>query len=666
MVPEYVEHALLAIPIALLYAICTLSVGFCALHFLKVQASPYQESLAFGTGCGIYATVFTALSLAQLAYGPLLVIFLLVMALSSIGLLPRGFKFFSNSFTPGVCRPFFFLLGIICVLFYSAAFSLCPFRGADLANYHLLIPDRVLFNHGYQLNPFLVTQGTSLGWHHYGLAAFYMGQEAGYLGLSLMALFFLIYLIIRVIEALSIDFPDRAWLTGCGACLSAFTIAGMLRDSISNTDVPALFIEAILLISVIHMSQKPQKKLALLIGFLCGLALAIKLTTVITVLISLVIYLYANRKNLSSQLLLVALGGILLGPIWAIISILETGSPMPQVMNAFRLYGTALPHFADATQMLKDGHGIWYSLNFTKLFTGPMAFMPINLVLAFTALWLAPSESIRRVIQFFLLIAFLRYGLLFFASGCRPDILWNDRYHLASYVLISLCAAFCLWFIRLRILQNKRFSSWLLGGVTLYPALCLALFLFMPSKIQTLGEPGDSNFTTERLPPYLEILWGWNRLSYYQSWDLDPMLQAVQKTDPHAVIATNWVQSYHLRRNFLQLAPISQNQIDLRLPPEKILIELQKQGATHLYLHFTTGLNPGFYWETEKWMTSVRAIPHLPGVRLIAKKEVSPLAVKNLGLIRYGPFFDEFYELPQKTPPNANSETSFRPTTILH
>ncbi|HTV28822.1 MAG TPA: hypothetical protein VMF32_13635, partial [Xanthobacteraceae bacterium] len=70
--------------------------------------------------------------------------------------------------------------------------------------------------------------------------------------------------------------------------------------------------------------------------------------------------------------------------------------------------------------------------------------------------------------------------------------------------------------------------------------------------------------------------------------------------------------------HYIELLPLSQQEIDLSAPPETILAELRKRGVTHLHIVASSGFNVWMTAIIDRWLVNVRKIPELPGVIKLA------------------------------------------------
>jgi len=105
-----------------------------------------------------------------------------------------------------------------------------------------------------------------------------------------------------------------------------------------------------------------------------------------------------------------------------------------------------------------------------------------------------------------------------------------------------------------------------------------------------------------------------------------------------SVIAGTGIMTYHSNRKYLEMQAISQQEIDLSLPPRELLSRVKTHGATHI--HLTTALDTPVWNDdlANKWLRNFRAISELPDVKLIYSNE----SVSNRF---YGRSSEEVYEI---------------------
>ena len=96
------------------------------------------------------------------------------------------------------------------------------------------------------------------------------------------------------------------------------------------------------------------------------------------------------------------------------------------------------------------------------------------------------------------------------------------------------------------------------------------------------------------------------------------IISYIDKNTPiNSKIGTLIMAPYGYNRPFAQLLPLAQSEIDLMMPPEKILEELSKYGVSYLHLTNSPGLVPGVALAIEPWLTNINLIPRLENVHLL-------------------------------------------------
>lgn len=641
---NYPISAVWGLLIGIVNVFLILIIGLGLLKLLRVDAKLFKISFAFCAGIAVNSLLFTSLSLSRLAYAwVLLVVWIGVPILCILflpGILGELQSLIINFWYTLSELPIFLkcIFGIL--LFYVATFSLTPYRGADLAIYHLVIPDRILAHHGYILNPDFFGQGIPLGWHHVGLVAFLLGGEAGYLSLSLMVYLFTLHFIYKVIEWF-FPFHHKSFYF-IGAWLAGISIAVGSRGSISNTDLPGLMSEGIAIIACFYLGKNPKVTVSLFIGLLAGLAISIKLMAAVSIIFGLAYYIFSIQKNRLLHLVAIFVGGALLACIWLVISMLETGSPLPVFMNTFYLTGgifnlRPLPQITISSEKLAEVYGDWMKMNYWNRFTGPALGLSIFYLFGLFSPILILKKKEAWVGRILLGFTLMRFGLLFLMTR-RVDIVFHDRYHMMSYLIILI-----LGWVGFYHFSNIIFSSW--QGFLVKGIVCVIVFSFLLFN-QKMTFPKEPDFTAPELKPnvveeviippaWQEISQGWAIVTPW--WKLSPIMHKIESLPKDSVIATISVAPYHYRRDFIQLLPMSQHSIDLMNTPEEILEMLIEKGATHLHLPPTSGLIPGMVGWTEQWLQSVRKIPQLPGVTLLIKQNVGTEQL---------PLYDAIYILP--------------------
>jgi len=212
------------------------------------------------------------------------------------------------------------------------------------------------------------------------------------------------------------------------------------------------------------------------------------------------------------------------------------------------------------------------------------------------------------------MLALARGLVLVSLNGFSPAVLYHDRYHLSSYVLLGI-AGVLGWRHALAWAGSRwpRASTVLLISAILSGSIYL--FRAPVSMVDVRGSGENSTVVQARsLKKILkdsarDMLQPPGGGSGGIGYDL-----AASVLPRDAVVATTVIDPYLLDRRFLQMLPVSENLIDLSEPPEQLLVDLRHHGATHLYLTEFSGLNPWMTTVIDRSLRSLRAIPQLPGV----------------------------------------------------
>jgi len=488
--------------------------------------------------------------------------------------------------------------------------------GGDLANYHLVVPRGVLWTHGFEYNEFTHEAGIPYGWNFFGIPAFLLGGDRGYVFLSFWMFFLLLVLAFQSLRIWSGGLFGAVGVTAVG-----FMVCGLAREYLANNDIPSVFVEAIILILSIVRIPMPLISQALLFGVTAGLGVMIKLTLLPGILILfLVFWLRICKTNLFPA---VIAGSIfmVLGGFWPLVTFMHTGSPLPLVSLSMRFQGVPLPQLMDSMAILNQNFGTWYSMNYSRFFTAGMEGYALLLMGLPLALLFRQVCRADRIIWVLVGFGLARWSLMF-AMTQRMDIFWHDRYHLISYLALGI-AGVRGWQLLVFPLIEKRanlFYPVLFGVVLLLifwqfngrflmrspdPAIPVGFTSYLaPSMFQRML----ANLDTFTLPP------GAGRWGGFYDWMAKYLPQ-------DSLVATTVIDPYHIQRTTIQILPVSQEKIDLAQSPEVILKNFKKLGVTHLHLTQFSGLNGWMNPTIDKWLRSVRLIPRLPGVKLLMQTQ---------------------------------------------
>ncbi|MDZ4799044.1 MAG: hypothetical protein SGI92_12835 [Bryobacteraceae bacterium] len=601
-----------------LYAASTLALG----SRLAPQCRPGWEGLDvaihFALGAAAFGLLFAVLAMLQVAFPAVILALALLPALLALLLSLYQSRAKLRSFTiPTHFRPrpgtlsaarITVVFGIVLIAAYALAQSLAWPRGSDMTIYHLVIPRTILWNNGLIFNPFSHDAGLFYGWQLYALPAYLMGGDRAFQLCSFIALAMLLLSTYRVLQV------RYGTLTGLlGALVAVAVICGMSRESVVNNDIPLVLLEIALL--GLACIAVPQRAAAWALGLLGGFTIAVKLVALPTVGLAYAIFLWRAGRPLQLQwgAMLAAASVISLGP-WPLFNYLSSGSPLPHFLLLWPPETGYLPHYRESIIYLMQYFGESYQKNFSRLFSQGLEFVPVLLLGNFFLLFVKSTRADPLCLAL-AAFALLKTLLLLAMNGFDAALLFHDRYHLASYVLLTLGGMLC-WFHAIRPALPGRP---MLGTVVL-PALILISTLHLyrthVSAVQVNGRNLADSATTY---PSLENGFysavrrlaeipggGGGGIGYDFAAELLP---------PHAVVATTVIDPYLLQRPFLQMLPVSENVIDLALPPEQLRQAMITHGATHLHLSQHTGLNPWMVPVVDQSLKSLRSVPGLPGVR---------------------------------------------------
>ena len=603
-----------SLAVAGLYAASTLALG----SRLAPPCRPGWEGLGiairFALGAAAFGLLFTVLAMLRIAFPPLILALALLPAALAMGrwLLNRKsipelsilrWQQFKGS-TAHYCAAF----GIALLLAYPLAQSLAWPRGSDMTIYHLVIPRSILWNHGLLFNLFSHDAGLFYGWQLYALPAYLMGGDRAFQLCSFIALSVLLLASYRVLSA------RYSTLTGLlGALLVVAVICGMSRESVVNNDIPLVLLEITLLGFAAVVI--PGRGAAGLLGLLGGFAIAVKLVAVSTVGLAYVIYLWRTGKPLRWGWIgiLAASTVISVGP-WPLFNYLASGSPIPHFLLLWPPESGYLPQFQESITYLMHYFGEWYQKNFYRLFSQGLEFVP---ALIFGCLFIPFVRPARADPLCLILAAFALLKTLLILALNRFDmaLIFHDRYHMASYVLLVLSGMLCWRYAVVPVLVVRpRLETMALPLLVMIGVVNL---IYLP--VSTVQVNGRNLADTSTTYPSLDTGFysalgslaehpggGRGGVAYDFAAELLPL---------GAVIATTVIDPYLMQRPFLLMLPVSENVIDLALPPEQLRDALLAQGATHLHLTQHTGLNPWMTPVLDRWLESLRQVPQLPGVR---------------------------------------------------
>ena len=579
---------------------------------LFYQQSPLDFAVLFAIGAAIQCIFLTLLVVLMLAYKPIILIFWLApayLALSHIVKKIRHFEAFNFKYLIDSNNVFYLLMMLILV-FYVFVFCFIDFYGADISIYHLAIPRGVIWDQGYVFNPFFFGAGVPAGWHVFGVPVFLIGQELGYLGLTFWAFLGIGNLVYRFFKdkfrEFSINKTLLLVLTGY------FVVVVFLRDSLPNNDLPTMYLELSLGI-FIYGSSKNNVGSDWIVGLLSGFILCIKAQSIFGVVMLVILYLIKKDKYRLSAIVRILVSSIFLSLIWPIIDIINYGSPLPLMIPGLKIVGEPwLPQYLEANHIIEIIHGRWYEANVSRLLS--ITFLPVLVMFLGNLFNIVFWKKFDKKLQFFLKIAIL-YSiikvLILFLITLRVDILFNDRYHLVSYFLLTITGA--IGWLKLTDIFHVKFSQFFMSLIfssLFFVGIIFPYTLFFPDG-DDINEPSKAAIPS--------IIMGINnqieQFNVGSYWRKDPVINFIRtKTKSNEIIATIKMGPYGYNRHYFQLLPMTQSAIDLSDSPAILLRQLQRYNISYLHLTNNPGLVPGVTPLIQKWLKSLNGISTESGV----------------------------------------------------
>ena len=598
---------------AALYTISTIAVG----RKLTPQLRPGWEGLEiainFSLGAAVFGLIFAVLAMLGKAFPTLILVLALLPAATLVYLERKKIPVLRWRHLLSMPRPewhaahYAALIGIILLMAYPLGQTLAWPRGSDMTIYHLVIPRTVLWNHGLIFNPFSHDAGLFYGWQLYALPAYLMGGDQAFQLCSFAALAALLLSAFRILKA------RYGALTGLiGALVVVAVICGMSRESVVNNDIPLVFVELSLL--ALALTVIPSRGAACVLGLLGGFAIAVKLIAVATVALAFLVFLWRCKPDHFRLFgFLAVCATISLGP-WPVFNFLSSGSPLPHFLLIWPPETGYLPQFRESVPYLMQYFGDWYMKNFYRLFSQGLEFVPA-LLLGFLFMPFSKRMRTDPLCMSLITIALVKTLLLLALNRFDAALIFHDRYHLAAYVLLTVGGMLCWRHAMLPAISTRpRVETIVLPMLTVISVLMLYRTHVDAVQVNGNGIPD----TTATYPSLKNGLFSaLKRLSERPGGGQGGIAYdfAAEILPPDAVIATTVIDPYLLQRPFLQMLPVSENMIDLSLPPEQLRHKLIEHGATHLHLTQYSGLNPWMEPVVDKWLENLRKIPALTGTR---------------------------------------------------
>lgn len=598
---------------AALYTISTIAVG----RKLTPQLRPGWEGLEiainFSLGAAVFGLIFAVLAMLGKAFPTLILVLALLPAATLVYLERKKIPVLRWRHLLSMPRPewhaahYAALIGIILLMAYPLGQTLAWPRGSDMTIYHLVIPRTVLWNHGLIFNPFSHDAGLFYGWQLYALPAYLMGGDQAFQLCSFAALAALLLSAFRILKA------RYGALTGLiGALVVVAVICGMSRESVVNNDIPLVLVELSLL--ALALTVIPSRGAACVLGLLGGFAIAVKLIAVATVALAFLVFLWRCKPDHFRLFGFLAVCSVMsLGP-WPLFNFFSSGSPLPHFLLIWPPDTGYLPQFRESLPYLMQHFGDWYLKNFYRLFSQGLEFVPV-LLLGY--LFMPFSKRMRSdpLCISLIAIALVKTLLLLALNRFDAALIFHDRYHLAAYVLLVLGGMLCWRHAALPAISTRpRVEAIVLPILTFVGVLML-----YKTHVEAVAVNGNGRPDTKATYPSLKsgLFSALRRLSERPGGGRGGAAYDFASTmlPQNAVIATTVIDPYLLQRSFLQMLPISENVIDLSLPPEQLHRKLISHGATHLHLTQYSGLNSWMEPVVDKWLENLRKIPAMTDAR---------------------------------------------------
>ncbi|MCP4002567.1 MAG: hypothetical protein GY725_00085 [bacterium] len=595
------------------YLVSTIMAGRLLLRSLRVDAGPWALPLQAVAGMGLYSLTIAVFAFLGVAYAWLIGIAIAAPLLLGVSLLPglaRDLAGIRQHLWPRSWKGRGIALLTFPAVIYVGLICIVNPLGGDLCNYHLIVPRDILASGRFVFNEFTHEAGIPYGWHLYGVPAFLLGGDRGYIFMSFWAFCLLLLTIFQIFRNSDEDSSGHL-----AVFVAALAIAGLGRTYVANNDIPSVLVEVIVGVLALAPAFCGARARSLLFGLAAGFAIAIKLTLLPGVLLFSGIYVW--RLGFRAERILPGiLVGAPLASLWPIVSFIYTGSPLPRFQMALRAYGPPLPQLLESIGILNDGFAAWYPMNFARFFTAGMETYLI--LLGFLVVGMALHRVCRTdpLLRVLVLFALGRWALMVALTG-RMDVFWHDRYHLISHLALALAGFRSAWLLFRPLRIEAPIGGWVLGA-----SLLLAVVWQFTGRFE-MRSPNMS--TAEGFTFYLASSpWGDLRTAG-ETFKLPPGAGPngglydwmAANLGSEVLVATTVVDPYHIQRPTLQLLPVSQEAIDLAASPESILRDLRGRGVTHLHLTQYSGLNGWMNSEIDRWLRSVRAIPELDGVELV-------------------------------------------------
>ena len=145
-------------------------------------------------------------------------------------------------------------------------------------------------------------------------------------------------------------------------------------------------------------------------------------------------------------------------------------------------------------------------------------------------------------------------------------------------------------------------------------------FWFFSSSVMTFpnGNPNGSP-TFMVIPSIYHSLASRLKLVFKSKFDEpNEMSRYIENNVPfESKIGTLVMTPYIYSRRYAQLLPLAQSEIDLMMPPERILEKLLEHNIGYLHLTNSPGLVPGVAAAIEPWLVKINQVPEHGNLELL-------------------------------------------------
>jgi len=500
---------------------------------------------------------------------------------------------------------------------YVLSYSITYFRGADLSIYHLVVPDRILANNKLLENVDSFSAGIPITWHITNIPLYLVGGETSYVAINFwIYLIFLLLIIPKAIQLLGIKNLQK--LEPLAINLTGAYLVITLNGSITNTDLPSLFIEICCLLNLFWLIKNNINKSTYWVAFggIVGYCFSVKFTTAFSILFIYIIVIINKRVKITDKILFLFTSS-LIASLWPIYNKIFYNFFVAISFNSSsNLMVSKI--LSSSIQELQEIYSKWYLLNSANLISGSLIIIPVSALIG-----LIGCSRIKdsKSYLYFLIFGLLHYLVLVLLIP-RPDIIFHDRYHILSYLILVVSSV-------VTIDQFMRNGSKLLN---LYEAALLSTIIFGFVWGNTVKFPTPEKY--EIKSPNV-ILQTYNNFSAIKTRYKDATFPQDKNFIPtNARVATNTIAPFVLRRDYLQLLPFVAQSVNLGDTAIEIACELIKSDTRYLALFPSASTIPGTEGIIEKYLVEVRNLNTVKGV-----EPISEVVVGVDGKVQSGIFY---------------------------